>query len=214
VLQNIATLRARQGHFDLALDLYEQALRLRPDYAAVRQNRAAIWLNLGNYEQGWPEYEWRLKCPGHPGIVVSRPFWRGEDLRGRFLMLDYEAGLGDTLQFIRFAPLLKQRGACVMLLCQASVLRLVARCPGIDVAFDGTSALPDCDFHTPLMSLPSILRTTLSNLPAQVPYLLPIPCSSTTGGRSWRIRSASILVTGRGTRPPLARAGALKRGRS
>ena len=90
-------------------------------------------------------------------------------------MLDFEAGLGDTLQFIRFAPLLKQRGASVMALCQTPLLRLVARCPGVDVAFDGTSAVPHCDFHISLMSLPAILGTTLDNLPARVPYLFTDP---------------------------------------
>jgi hypothetical protein len=175
VLQNLAMTLARRGDCDEALDLFEQAVRLRPDYAEVHRNRALVWLNQGNFERGWPEYEWRLKCRRHPGVVVARPFWRGEDLSGRLLLLHYEGGSGDTLQFIRFAPILKERGACVLVLCQTNVLRLVARAPGVDLAFDGTTVQPDCELHAPLLSLPALLGTTLANLPARVPYLRTDP---------------------------------------
>jgi Flp pilus assembly protein TadD len=189
VLQNLATTLARQGRYEEAIEMYGQALRLRPDYAEVRQNRSTVWLNMGDFERGWPEYESRLKCRWHTAVKVSRPIWNGEDLSGRFLMLDYEAGLGDTLQFIRFAPLLKERGATVIVLAQPSVMRLIAPSRGVDVVFDGSSALPDCDFHISLMSLPSRLGTTLANLPARVPYLFLDPVLVD----SWRSKLATAI---------------------
>jgi Flp pilus assembly protein TadD len=190
VLQNLGLTLGRLGDWDQALDLYEQALRLRPDYAEVHRNRAVVWLNQGDFERGWPEYEWRLKCRRHPGITVRRPFWQGEDLRGRIIMLHYEAGLGDTLQFIRFAPLVKRAGAFVFVLCQTPLLKLVARCPGVDLAFDGESCKPDCDVHAPLLSLPAIFGTTLATLPAQVPYLRTDPAVE----ERWRSRLSDALA--------------------
>jgi len=91
--------------------------------------------------------------------------------RNQTILLHYEQGCGDTLQFIRFAPLVKRRGGRVVVLCQTALLRLVARCPGIDLVFEGTSYEPECHIQAPLMSLPAIFGTTLATLPALVPYL-------------------------------------------
>jgi hypothetical protein len=138
----------------------------------VHRNRAYAWLYRGDYERGWPEHEWRLKCRVHPGYIVERPFWRGEDLHDRFILLHYEQGFGDTLQFIRYAELIKRRGGRVVVLCQTPLLQLVARCRGVDLAFDGsTSYKPECHVQAPLMSLPAIFGTTLATVPARMPYL-------------------------------------------
>jgi hypothetical protein len=116
-----------------------------------------------------------LKWRDHPGIRVNRALWKGDALQGRSILLHAEQGLGDTLQFIRFAPLVKARGGLVMVCCQTRLLRLVARCEGVDLAFDGSSFIPDCDSHAPLLSLPAIFGTTLDTLPARVPYLFNDP---------------------------------------
>ncbi len=104
-------------------------------------------------------------------MQINRTFWNGDDFRDQTILLHYEQGYGDTLQFIRFAPLVKRRGGRVVLLCQPALLRLLARCPGIDLVFEGTTYEPECHIHAPLMSLPAIFGTTLATLPAQVPYL-------------------------------------------
>ena len=101
---------------------------------------------------------------------MNSPRWTGENLDGRSILLIAEQGLGDTLQFIRFAPLVKERSGRVVVACPKPLMRLVARCPGVDRVVDWKSALPDCDVHASLLSLPAILGTTLANLPAE-PYL-------------------------------------------
>ncbi|SRR5579883_3069503 len=174
-LQNVGMNLLRQGKWAEAIHYYERALEQRPDFPEVHRNLAYALLCCGDFERGWPEHEWRLKCRPHPGARINRTFWNGDDFRGRTILLHAEQGYGDTLQFIRFAPMVKRRGGRVLVLCQTQVLRLIARCPGVDLAFEGSSYVPDCDIHAPLMSLPAIFGTTLATLPASVPYLAVDP---------------------------------------
>jgi Flp pilus assembly protein TadD len=171
---NLATVLLRQGKPDAALAGYEEALRLDPGYAEAHRNRAMVWLHRGDFEQGWPEYEWRLKCRGRPRVGFSQPHWHGEDLAGRTILLHAEQGLGDTLQFVRFAPLVHQRGGKVLLTCPQPLVALLAHSPGINQVIAAGSPLPHFDVHAPLMSLPLILGTTTdAAIPAEVPYLFP-----------------------------------------
>jgi Flp pilus assembly protein TadD len=167
---NLGMTFARQGNQEEALSCYERAVEIRPDFPEARRNRAYIYLARGDFERGWPEYEWRLRCPKLRTLTVDRPRWNGESLDGRSILLHSEQGLGDSLQFIRFARSLKARSCRVVAACPAPLIRLVARCPGVDSVVDWTSSLPDCDVQAPLLSLPAILGTTLATLPAQMPY--------------------------------------------
>ncbi len=170
-LQNVGMNLSRQGRWGEAITYYEQAARLQPDNPEVHRSLAYVLLGAGDYARGWPEHEWRLSCRPLRGVQINRTFWNGDDFRDQTILLHYEQGYGDTLQFIRFAPLVKRRGGRVVLLCQPALLRLLARCPGIDLVFEGTTYEPECHIHAPLMSLPAIFGTTLATLPAQVPYL-------------------------------------------
>src|SRR5262249_43220600 len=97
---------------------------------------------------------------------------------------------GDTLQFIRFAPMVKGRTERVVVLCQGPLVQLVARCPGVDLAFDAASGYePACQSQSPLMSLPSIFGTTLETVPAHVPYLFNDPQRI----ERWRLELARSL---------------------
>jgi Flp pilus assembly protein TadD len=167
---NVGMTLARKGHWPEAMAHYDRAIELRPDFGEAHRNRALGWLADGDFERGWPETEWRLKCRNPPGFRVSLPRWTGENLGGKTIVLHWEQGLGDTLQFIRFAPQVAERGGRVWAFCQAPLARLVARCEGVERVFDATTTLPAFEAHAPLMSVPAILGTTLETLP-RAPYL-------------------------------------------
>jgi Flp pilus assembly protein TadD len=169
-LDNIGMTLARQGRWDEALGCYERALAIRPDFPEAHRNRSYLWLAHGDYERGWPEHEWRLRCRNHRGVPVARPAWKGEDIAGRTILLHAEQGLGDAVQFIRYAAAVKSRGVHVIAACPDSLMRLVACCPGVDSVRDWYAPIPDCDVHAPLMSLPAILGTTLASVPSECPY--------------------------------------------
>jgi Flp pilus assembly protein TadD len=172
ILQNLGMNLGRQGRWPEAIDYYQQALKRKPDFPEVHRNLAYALLITGDYERGWPEHEWRLRCQPYPGFKINRTFWNGDMLADRTILLHAEQGYGDTLQFIRFAEFVKRRVGRVLVLCPAPLLQLVARCNGVDMAFECDTYEPRCDVHAPLLSLPSILGTTLETLPTRVPYLI------------------------------------------
>jgi Flp pilus assembly protein TadD len=171
ILHNLGMNHFRVGRTDEAIEYYEQALRHRPDFAEVRRDRAYALLCRGDYERGWQEHEWRLRCQHYAGCGMERPFWNGEDLRGKTILIHAEQGYGDTLQFLRFAPMVKERGGQVVVRCPTPLLQLVARCEGVDLAYDGTSYEPPCHTDVAFMSLPARFGITLATLPTRVPYL-------------------------------------------
>ena len=173
--QNLGMNLGRQGRWHEAIATYETALRLRPEFPQAHLNLAHALLCAGDFERGWPEHEWRLKCHVSDVHCVHRTFWNGDDFHGRNLLLHSEGGFGDTLQFIRYAPMVKCRGGQVMLLCHGRLLRLLARCDGVDLAFDATTWVPNCHIHVPMFSLPAIFGTTIDSVPAEVPYLKTEP---------------------------------------
>lgn len=163
------------GKIDEAITGYGEALQLRPDYAAAHMGRALLLLSLGRFEEGWPEYEWRWKCKEFQTTPYAQPLWNGSPLNGRTILLHAEQGLGDTLQFIRYAPLVKERGCRVIFACPKALPQLLATCPGIDQLVPYDDPLPHFDVYAHLLSLPSLLGTTLATIPADVPYLFADP---------------------------------------
>ena len=150
---------------------------------------AYCYLLAGDYQRGWPAYEARLRIPGfvpRPNI----PRWTGEPLAGRSLLLLAEQGLGDTLHFLRYARLLKERGARVVLAAPAALGRLLASPPDLDELFILGSAAewPRCDFCLPLLSAPGALGTTVATIPCEVPYLRADPALTD----QWRKELAGI----------------------
>ena len=168
---NMGSVLAEQGHVQDAIGCFERVLAVQPDSADAHWNRGIAWLSLGNFEQGWDGYEWRLKREETALRSFRQPLWDGSELAGRTILLHAEQGYGDTIQFIRFAPLVKERGGTVIVECQEPVWSLLRSCAGIDRLVKQGSPLPDFAVHAPLLSLPRILQTTWATLPATVPYL-------------------------------------------
>ena len=115
------------GDNENALACVERALSLSPDSVNANWNRALIWLSMGNFQDGWPAYEWRWRRPTTPNRAFSHGIaWQGQDLKGKVLFVYEEQGLGDTLQFIRYLPMLQALGARVVLETGPALIRLVA----------------------------------------------------------------------------------------
>ena len=172
---NLGTARQQHLNLDGAIAQYKQALELAPNYTAAHKNLGIALLLSGDLKNGFIEYEWRWKCPEfvrqHSRFSFSVPRWNGEYLQGRTILLYAEQGLGDAIQFTRYAPLVKQRGGNVIVQCQPTLAELFATIPGIDRVIPRGKTLPDFQVCAPLMSLPHILGTTLETIPAQIPYL-------------------------------------------
>jgi len=171
-----------------AVASYQEALRLRPDYAEAHHNLSMLWLLQGNFEQGWPEYEWRWQTKEFLSSSRPHPKWDGSPLDGKTILLYAEQGLGDTLQFIRYAAVVKQRGGTVVAESYPDLLGVLAGCPGIDHLLLPGGPLPACDVRAPLLSLPGLCGTTLATIPAEVPYL--VADRSRVG--HWRDRLAAV----------------------
>ncbi len=154
------------------------ALRLRPDLADAQANLAMVLLLTGRWAEAWPYYEarWQTADLAAARCAFVAPLWTGEEpVADRTILLHAEQGLGDTLQFCRYASLLAARGARVVLQVQPLLVRLLARLPGIAQVVAQGDALPDFDLHCPLMSLPRAFGTTPDTVPGVVPYLTADP---------------------------------------
>jgi tetratricopeptide (TPR) repeat protein len=172
---NLGMALTKLGRFDEGIRHYDEALRQNPDHPEAHKNRALAWLVLGDYARGWPEFEWRWRCKDFTPRPFRPPQWDGAPLAGRSILLHTEQGIGDTLQFIRYAALVKQRGGTVLVECPAGLRPLLASCPGIDRLLARGEPLPPFDVHAPLLSLPTAFQTTLDTVPAPIPYLRPDP---------------------------------------
>jgi tetratricopeptide (TPR) repeat protein len=165
-------LAALNRHQD-ALASYGRALALQPDNADVHFNAALSLLTMGDYARGLAEYEWRWKRAGMGARKdLRKPLWQGETpLAGKTILLHAEQGLGDTVMFARYAPLLARAGARVVLEVEPELKGLLAGLEGVTAVVGRAEPLPPFDVHCPLTSLPLACRTELSKVPADIPYL-------------------------------------------
>ena len=171
---NLGVITEYHGEYEASLRMLEKAIELKPDYALARTSRATALLRLGRFENGWREYEWRWRLPQFKSDLPdpARPVWNGEALQGRTILLRCEQGLGDTIQFVRYATLVKERGAeKVILLAQAPVANLMKHAAGVDEVVAHGEPTPAYDVQVPLLSLPRIFDTKMTTIPAPVPYV-------------------------------------------
>jgi tetratricopeptide (TPR) repeat protein len=173
VHNNLGIALAGRGKIDEAITAHRRSIALKPQLAKAHHNLGIALLTRGDFQEGWAEYEWRWKCEGVPRLLrnFSQPQWDGGPLEGRIILLHAEQGFGDAIKFIRYVPLVAQRGGRVIIVCFAELERLFQAMPGAWQIVGPGHALPAFDLHAPLLSLPRILETTLSNIPRAVPYL-------------------------------------------
>jgi hypothetical protein len=170
---NLSGALYQRGQIDEATAAAARAITLEPDYAEAHWTLALILLTQGNFAQGWREYEWRWRRDSFttPRRNFPQPRWDGGDLHGERILLHAEQGIGDTLQFVRYAPMVAQRGGRVILECQRALKRLFSQLPGVEEIVEAGEPLPSFDLHCPLMSLPLVFQTELASVPASIPYL-------------------------------------------
>jgi len=171
---NLAVALRVVGALDEARAASERAVALAPDDPEIRFNHAHVLLMNGELARGFEELRWGRHCKGwsdgYPAF--AEPEWTGEPLAGRTLLLYAEAGLGDTMQFVRYLPMVHDKGGSVLLQVQPPLVPLLRALPGVTVIALGEQ-LPRFDLQLPLIGLPRIFGTTLDTIPATVPYLHP-----------------------------------------
>jgi tetratricopeptide (TPR) repeat protein len=198
-LINHGSLLMMVGRHQEAVVDFAQAKAIAPDNADAHWNEALCRLAMGDFAGGWREHEWRWRTDAlRPGERhYPQKLWLGESsLAGSTILLWGEQGLGDTLQFCRFAPLVAALGeqagdagrVNVVLEVPAGLARLIRTMPGLQRVIASNEPPPPLDVHCPLLSLPLALGTTLQTIPAAVPYLAADPDQA----RAWRIRLAAL----------------------
>ncbi|QZZ21194.1 tetratricopeptide repeat protein [Leptothermofonsia sichuanensis E412] len=177
---SLGFVQRRLAHLEAAIASYRRAVQLAPWYPEAHKNLGHALLLQGDLKNGFAEYEWRWRQKNWAPRPFSQPLWDGSSLEGKTILLHAEQGMGDTIQFIRYAPLVKARGGNVLVECQPLLRRLLETAPGIDHLIVQGSPLPPFDTHAPLLSLPHILGTTLDTIPASIPYLASPPFPPTS----------------------------------
>jgi|ERR1039458_6289380 tetratricopeptide (TPR) repeat protein len=168
---NVGNVFRLQGRMREAREYYMQALRLQSDNSDAIWNLCLLDLLEGDYEAGWQGYEVRHHRGIHGLREFPEPQWQGEPLTGARILLHAEQGLGDTLQFLRYVPMVQAAGGRVILDVPKTLYRLAAESNGHESIIATGESLPSFEWHCPLMSLPLAFKTSLQSLPAQVPYL-------------------------------------------
>ena len=171
IRNNRAGTLERLHQYEQAEIEYRRALELKPDFAEARFNLGMLLLSDGRYSEGWQYYEARSEAFGEHGQLPF-PQWNGEDLSGKTLLLLPEQGYGDAIQFIRYVPLLKARGAAkISVICKPVLAPLLRTVEGIDALITDPHALHVHDYWASLMSLPRCMETTVESIPARIPYV-------------------------------------------
>jgi tetratricopeptide (TPR) repeat protein len=158
-----------------AVEHFEKALQLDPGNDTALWNCALMRMLQGDLEGGWQDYERRWALPYKVPCTYQQPRWDGSSFKDKTILVFAEQGLGDTIQFVRYLPLVKERGGTVLFGCQPALAEICTGFAGVDRLVPGGALLPPFDVQAPLLSLPGIFRTTLATIPAAVPYLRADP---------------------------------------
>ncbi|PWC61802.1 hypothetical protein TSH7_16285, partial [Azospirillum sp. TSH7] len=173
---NHSNARLNQNRLSEAIAGFRRAVAIDPANPDARRNLGMALLVAGRFEEGWREYEWRLRCKDAPThAAMPKPRWMGEPLEGRRILLHGEQGLGDALQFCRYVPLVAARGGRVILGLPAPLERVMAGLPGVERFVSGQLPTDAFDLHLPMLSLGEVFGTQMDTIPHRVPYLTAEP---------------------------------------
>ncbi len=169
-----AALQSRQ-RFDEAIESYSKTLQYAPEYAEAYYSRGMLYLLRGDFAKGWHDYQWRLKTKKtKANIRHDKPLWQGENFQGKTLLVQAEQGFGDSIQFVRYLPMVKERGGTVIFAEKPELIGLFPNLDGIDDLVD-TAKLTEgnvkYDLYVNLLTLPAIFDTKIDTIPARIPYL-------------------------------------------
>src|SRR5581483_5062399 len=187
---NLAMVHVETREFDEATTCLLHALAIEPNYAPARLELGHLLLRKGEFQPGWLEYEWRFRLDHTRDALpkINAPQWNGMQLpRGRILLIG-DQGYGDTIQFARYIPWVKERVGEVVLGCCQELLPLISQVPGIHSSFVRWEDIPGFSVFCPLSSLPGVFGTEVDTIPAPTPYLSADPAR--VAHWSARIRSA------------------------
>lgn len=161
------------GETQAAIDRLRKAVSIQPDHAESHFNLGVSLLTVGAYHEGWREYAWRFKMDAYAGFTppTSAPLWAGEPLEGKSIHMFAEQGLGDTLQFARYATKLSEQGAVVSCRCSAQLMEIIATIDGVDEIYTFEHVPPVVDFQISMMELPRLFDTDADTVPAPGGYL-------------------------------------------
>ena len=175
---NLGNFHKQLNQIEPALAAFERALRIAPDFALAHWNRAIVLLMAGRLREGFQEYEWRWRLSGPIFVprVFSQPAWDGQPIPGKTLFIHAEQGMGDAIQFVRYARLVRPRAGRIILETPAPLKSLFEQAACADVVIALGEAPPPYDWHVPLMSLPLLCQTTLETIPGGAPYLAAPAC--------------------------------------
>ena len=176
IRRNYAVALREFGEFGSALLHFTAAQRLRPRDISLEWEIALTYLYMGRFKEGWPAFEIRWKLPQMKERDYHAPRWRGEDLRGKTILIHEEQGFGDSILCSRYIPMVSARGGRVILECKKTLHRLFSSLPGVDRIVEPNHALTDLDYYIPMMSLPGVFGTDLDSMPP--PPALYVPPSA------------------------------------
>lgn len=206
VCNNLGWVLRKQAKWVEAMLAFRACIAMQPDFAGAHANLALVLLQLGDYEQGWREYEYRLIESPQLRPQLPFPHWQGlaqQPPAGKRMLLVSEQGLGDMIQFSRYACLLSRLGALVDVLTSQPLVALFTTLPGVRRVAHQLEVAPDeYDYQCQIMSLPYLCNTRLGNVPATVPYLFAAPQKVAYWQQRLQAHAATLLST-RAAQPPL-----------
>ncbi|MDZ7961898.1 MAG: tetratricopeptide repeat-containing glycosyltransferase family protein [Aulosira sp. DedQUE10] len=177
---NLGFVYHEQGQLPQAITAYQRTIKLQPNFAEAHTNFGIVLLSCGKFHEGFTELEWRFATETFLHVKPQKPMWDGSDIQGKSIVLWNEQGLGDAIQFSRYAMLLQERGAKVVFCIKSALMALFQEHlqEKFEVVNKNSCNIYAYDFHASLMSLPRIFNTTLDTIPRTIPYIFasnPLP---------------------------------------